>query len=58
MYFTEQQYASLNKIQLDESWKCNLSPNFSEVRKMDALRDFFVATELQQNQGDLSSQVH
>ena len=25
MSFTEQQYASLNKVQLDESWKYNLA---------------------------------
>lgn len=47
MSFTEQQYASLNKIQLDESWKCNLA-EFLLSPKMDALRDFLLQ-EKQQN---------
>lgn len=41
MSFTEQQYASLNKIQLDESWKYNLT-EFLLSPKMDALRDFLL----------------
>lgn len=41
MSFTEQQYASLNKIQLDESWKYNLT-EFLLSLKMDALRDFLL----------------
>lgn len=47
MSFTEQQYASLNKIQLDESWKYNLA-EFLLSPKMDALRDFLLQ-EKQQN---------
>lgn len=47
MSFTEQQYASLNKIQLDESWKYNLT-EFLLSLKMDALRDFLLQ-EKQQN---------
>ena len=47
MSFTEQQYASLNKVQLDESWKYNLA-EFLLSPKMDALRDFFLQ-EKQQN---------
>ena len=47
MSFTEQQYASLNKIQLDESWKYNLT-EFLLSPKMDALRDFLLQ-EKQQN---------
>ena len=41
MSFTEQQYASLNKVQLDESWKYNLA-EFLLSPKMDALRDFLL----------------
>lgn len=47
MSFTEQQYASLNKVQLDESWKYNLA-EFLLSPKMDALRDFLLQ-EKQQN---------
>ena len=47
MSFTEQQYASLNKIQLDESWKYNLA-EFLLSPQMDALRDFLLQ-EKQQN---------
>ena len=47
MSFTEQQYASLNKVQLDESWKYNLT-EFLLSPKMDALRDFLLQ-EKQQN---------
>ena len=47
MSFTEQQYASLNKVQLDESWKYNLA-EFLLSPKMDALRDFLLQ-EIQQN---------
>lgn len=39
MSFTEQQYASLNKVQLDESWKYNLA-EFLLSPQMDALRGF------------------
>ena len=47
MSFTEQQYASLNKVQLDESWKYNLA-EFLLSPQMDALRDFLLQ-EKQQN---------
>ena len=47
MSFTEQQYASLNKVQLDESWKYNLA-EFLLSPKMEALRDFLLQ-EKQQN---------
>ena len=47
MSFTEQQYASLNKVQLDESWKYNLA-EFLLSPQMDALRDFLLH-EKQQN---------
>ena len=47
MSFTEQQYASLNKVQLDESWKYNQA-EFLLSPKMDALRDFLLQ-EKQQN---------
>ena len=47
MSFTEQQYASLNKVQLDESWKYNLA-EFLLSPKMDAIRDFLLQ-EKQQN---------
>lgn len=42
MSFTEQQYASLNKVQLDESWKYNLAEFFIESTNGCATR-FFVA---------------
>ncbi|WP_179997008.1 uracil-DNA glycosylase [Acinetobacter sp. YH16050] len=41
MSFTEQQYASLNKVQLDESWKYNLA-EYLLSPQMDALRDFLL----------------
>ena len=47
MSFTEQQYASLNKVQLDESWKYNLA-EFLLSPQMDTLRDFLLQ-EKQQN---------
>ncbi|WP_179990283.1 uracil-DNA glycosylase [Acinetobacter sp. YH1901141] len=47
MSFSEQQYASLNKVQLDESWKYNLA-EFLLSPQMDALRDFLLQ-EKQQN---------
>ncbi|TCB16817.1 uracil-DNA glycosylase [Acinetobacter sp. ANC 5045] len=47
MSFTEQQYASLNKVQLDQSWKYNLA-EFLLSPQMDALRDFLLQ-EKQQN---------
>ena len=47
MSFTEQQYASLNKVQLDESWKYNLA-EFLLSPQMDALRCFLLQ-EKQQN---------
>ena len=47
MSFTEQQYASLNKVQLDESWKYNLA-EFLLSPQMDALRGFLLQ-EKQQN---------
>ena len=46
MSFTEQQYASLNKVQLDESWKYNLA-EFLLSPKMDALRDFLLQEKKQ-----------
>lgn len=46
MSFTEQQYASLNKVQLDESWKYNLA-EFLLSPKMDALRDFLLQKKQQ-----------
>lgn len=47
MSFTEQQYASLNKVQLDDSWKYSLA-EFLLSPQMDALREFLLQ-EKQQN---------
>ncbi|NLN57134.1 MAG: uracil-DNA glycosylase [Gammaproteobacteria bacterium] len=47
MSFTEQQYASLNKVQLDDSWKYCLA-EFLLSPQMDALREFLLQ-EKQQN---------